>query len=266
MSNLQFKNGIWHSKEVKEVSYPNDYNLCFSFEEDSFWFKHRKELLVDTVLLNPDFQFTFIDVGGGNGFMSKAAQDLGVSTILIEPAQEGVNNALKRGVKHIARSLYQDLKCNQVTPKIIGLFDVLEHIEDDSGLIQELSESMHKGDKLVLMVPAFNFLWSNEDKKAGHFRRYNLKSISNLLKNQGFTFEHKSYFFSWLVPLIIVSRKFKKENSNYKEHESTHRNSHVPIKIIRFIFSIFSKIERSLVKRNWSIPFGSSVFIVVKKE
>ena len=54
--------------------------------------------------------------------------------------------------------------------------DVIEHIEDAKSELRRAYELLAPGGHLVILVPAFNYLYSPFDKAIGHFRRYD-KSI-----------------------------------------------------------------------------------------
>lgn len=53
--------------------------------------------------------------------------------------------------------------------------DVLEHIEKDHLEFKSASRLLRPGGHLVVLCPAFNFLFNPFDKAVGHFRRYNKK-------------------------------------------------------------------------------------------
>ncbi len=55
--------------------------------------------------------------------------------------------------------------------------DVIEHIEKDNAELQKASSFLKPGGKLIVLVPAHNFLFSEFDKSIGHFRRYNKKML-----------------------------------------------------------------------------------------
>lgn len=55
----------------------------------------------------------------------------------------------------------------------IFLMDVLEHIEDDTEMLRMLNLSLKDNGRIILLVPAHMFLFSEFDKSIGHFRRYN---------------------------------------------------------------------------------------------
>lgn len=53
--------------------------------------------------------------------------------------------------------------------------DVLEHIEDDRAELEAASARLARGGRLLVLSPAFNFLYSPFDKSIGHHRRYDKK-------------------------------------------------------------------------------------------
>ena len=60
---------------------------------------------------------------------------------------------------------------------LIFTSNVLEHIEDDVTILHDLFLHTNDGGQLVVYVPAFQFLYSRLDEKAGHFRRYSKKDL-----------------------------------------------------------------------------------------
>src|SRR5215472_4657968 len=90
--------GTWVSDKVSCVSYPEAGNeICFQLEEDSFWFRHRNACLGTVVQRYPPGG-TFLDIGGGNGYVALALQALGIEVALVEPGLVGARNAVRRGV------------------------------------------------------------------------------------------------------------------------------------------------------------------------
>ena len=55
---------------------------------------------------------------------------------------------------------------------VILLLDVIEHIEDSKGELRRAFDLLAPGGHLLILVPAFNYLYSPFDKAIGHFRRY----------------------------------------------------------------------------------------------
>lgn len=64
---------------------------------------------------------------------------------------------------------------------------MLEHIDDDKGLLAHLGQKIiKKGGLLMITVPAHGLLYSAFDKSVGHVRRYNKKALASLLETSGF--------------------------------------------------------------------------------
>jgi SAM-dependent methyltransferase len=263
-NSLFLKDGIYYSNDKAEISYPEDGNEdCFQIEEHSFWFKHRNRCILSAIK-NYTKQKTFFDVGGGNGFVSKFLQDNGFETYLLEPGLKGIFNAQKRGVKNLINSALDDnIQNNSVSN--IGIFDVLEHIQDDLSFLKNIHQKLTNEGLLFITVPAYRFLWSNEDIYAGHYRRYRIKKIKHLLKKAGFQIEYASYFFSILIlpififrtiPSVFSKRRKVNLNKNIRQHRQSNSSSLVQ-KIWNWEIRKISKLSK--------IHFGSSCLIVAKK-
>jgi hypothetical protein len=63
---------------------------------------------------------------------------------------------------------------------VIIYIDVLEHIENDSLEIANTAEYLNPGGQLIVLAPAFQFLYSPFDKAIGHYRRYNARQMKNI--------------------------------------------------------------------------------------
>jgi SAM-dependent methyltransferase len=65
----------------------------------------------------------------------------------------------------------------------IVYIDVLEHIEDDRREIDEALQRLRPGGHLVILVPAFQLLYSEFDRHLGHFRRYTVRRLISITPN-----------------------------------------------------------------------------------
>lgn len=77
----------------------------------------------------------------------------------------------------------------------MGMFDVLEHFEDARGILKQVASVMTDDGALLLTVPCYQMLWSEDDEVAGHFRRYTWKSLKKDLDSAGFEIVDGTYFF-----------------------------------------------------------------------
>ena len=68
---------------------------------------------------------------------------------------------------------------------LVHLMDVIEHVEDDVGLVREYVDKVAPGTRFIVTVPAFMWLWSGQDVLFEHFRRYTLAGIERVLRAVG---------------------------------------------------------------------------------
>ncbi len=266
-SSFSYENEIWYSSKKTTISYPEDgYDACFELEENSFWFRHRNNCIVSLVKKYAENDL-FFDIGGGNGFVTKAIENAGIQAILIEPGADGVLNAKKRTVKNVFCGILNDLSELKGQLPAIGTFDVIEHIQDDDKFVKDIHKMLKQGGYFFVTVPTYKFLWSDEDTEAGHYRRYTRKSMIKLLKGNDFEIVYSTYLFSALiVPLFVlrtmssilgIRKKTKKDNSS--EHT---QNKGIIGKILDSVW----KWELHSIQNQKTIQFGTSCLIVAKKK
>ncbi len=67
----------------------------------------------------------------------------------------------------------------------IVMLDVLEHIEDDVGMLTQLGDRLADGGWLVLKVPALPALYGTLDAAIGHCRRYGRRELAETARRAG---------------------------------------------------------------------------------
>ena len=270
-SNLIYEDGIWIPKvNLASISYPADGNAaCSQIEDDSFWFKHRNNCILEVLKKYHNKSDIFLDIGGGNGFVAKFLQDNGIKVCLLEPGSTGVLNARQKGLDNVIQSTLEDITPNpNFKVSSIGLFDVVEHIEDDSSFLQKVNQYLPVSGRIFITVPAFNTLWSKNDEKAGHFRRHTTKTLNKLLLDSGFKIDYVTYFFSALfLPLLIMrsipSRLGLHNENNVREKTIKHHRQATGLKS-----TLSNKVWRYELKKisdGRRIKFGTSCLVVASK-
>jgi SAM-dependent methyltransferase len=265
-TNLELgEHGIWFSKGKSNISYPSEGNAaCFEIEDDSFWFQHRNRCITSVVHGFPPAG-TIFDLGGGNGFVALGLQQRGWRSIVVEPGITGAVNARKRGLEVICAT-FEDAHFRLHSLPAVGLFDVLEHIEDGGQFLRMLGERLIVGGRIYLTVPAYRWLWSAEDVSAGHFRRYTLSSLARVLGQSGFDVEFASYIFSPLPVPILLKRTIptllgRRKTENFDEAIREHRGGSSTVQSLAG--SVF-KWELQRLERKRTIPAGGSCLVVAK--
>jgi SAM-dependent methyltransferase len=64
-------------------------------------------------------------------------------------------------------------------------YNVLEHIEDDTGALRSMGRLVRSGGYIVLVTPAFPFAMSPVDIATGHVRRYTKRTMRAALRSAG---------------------------------------------------------------------------------
>jgi SAM-dependent methyltransferase len=100
--------------------------------------------------------------------------------------------ALMEGRRLIVQNGYFSLYPREFDTVI--MINVLEHIEDDAGVVRTVFDSLSPGGSLVLFVPALEWLMSDLDRAVGHYRRYEKHGLEKLLQKEGFEVVKNTYF------------------------------------------------------------------------
>ena len=200
--------GIWTARHATPVSYPTHTHGnadCFQLEDRSFWFRHRNRCITEAARQFPPAG-AILDVGGGNGFVARGLIDAGYEAILLEPGPEGASNARSmRNIPGVICATVEDAKFKAESIPAIGLFDVLEHIEDDRTFVGVLHQMLRGNGTIYVTVPALQWLWSATDVDAGHFRRYSTGQLRERFESGGFEVLYLTYIFeALLVPFYLM--------------------------------------------------------------
>jgi len=143
------------------------------------------------------------------------------------------------------------------------MMDVLEHIENDKSFFEIIVDKLKNDGIMLITVPAWQFLFSAHDIKSLHYRRYNRKQLTALLKHNEIKTEKCHYFYTslFLARLAFISQKnkFTGNDISWKYPE----NNILTI-IVKMVLDIDFWINKVLDKIGIHLP-GLSLFAVCRK-
>jgi 2-polyprenyl-3-methyl-5-hydroxy-6-metoxy-1,4-benzoquinol methylase len=148
-----------------------------------------------------------LDIGAGSGFFSKAllARTGARSATCVDLGYPADRDETASG-KPIAFRTALD----RSAADLVLMMDVIEHVEDDVGLVADYVGKVAPGTRFVVTVPAFMWLWSGHDVFLEHYRRYTLAGIEAVLAKAGLTVEKGTYFYGAVLPLVAGVRLAKR--------------------------------------------------------
>ncbi len=239
-------------------------------QQDNWWFKARREIvhsIIDKYIV--DSNNNILEVGAGYGIMTSMLKEYGTVTA-IEPYPDSalaLRNAFNIKTFCCTLDEFDEYKGNRQYD-IVAMFDVLEHIEDNSGdTLFKVGRLLKNKGLFIFTVPAYNFLWSKHDELNNHYRRYTRGKIVQRLgwfgwhektdtKDYKFTIKKATYFNTLLFPLALLDKLwFAKNKQSYSLNPNRVVNS--------ILYSIF-KIERYILKY-FNLPYGVSILLVAEK-
>lgn len=152
-----------------------------------------------------------VEVGAGTGDLSKLLVERVRGQIYcVEPAKNLFPELLValNGVKH-AQAINSTLKPESLPGGADSVLyvNVLEHIEDDATELRAAWKIMRPGGYLLVFVPALAWLYSDADRRMGHYRRYHKGELSRVASDAGFSVHSIRYFdVAGVIPWYVYFR------------------------------------------------------------
>jgi 2-polyprenyl-3-methyl-5-hydroxy-6-metoxy-1,4-benzoquinol methylase len=131
--------------------------------------------------------------------------------------------------------------------------DVLEHIEDDRMAFNRLADMVRVGGKVLLSLPAGQWLYGYHDEQLGHFRRYSAATLRQLVSERC-RVKRLRYFGSTMIPICYAYSKYL-------------RKSYPLATVYNGKQSLVSRVLRGLfaIERYVHFPFGTSVLVMAER-
>jgi SAM-dependent methyltransferase len=191
---------------------PAVYRSLVAVEDRHFWFRARNRAIsavFETVRTGQAPGYRVLEVGCGTGNVLRVLQKsaTGGTVIGVDLHQEGLRYA--KGRLNPPLLVQADVAHPPFSVKfeIVGLFDVLEHLDDDVAALRGLRDLLTDGGILLLTVPADPRLWSYFDVGSHHRRRYEERDLRDKLIESGYAVEYLTPYMGVLHPVLWTARR-----------------------------------------------------------
>lgn len=193
-------------------------------------FKPMKKYVMDNLdkaIKKHNIKPPFLDFGGGTGDVSVHLAKKHWKGNYIDISNISTKIAKQR-LSFTNLIDFNDYKKQEYNS--IFLFDVIEHVKKDKELLKEINKNLKKEGHLVLLVPMYMSEWNKDDVFYGHYRRYSLSELKQLLNETGYKFVefyNISFPFLWVARKLYLRFLFKPPTKSEKEEltkESSYKN------------------------------------------
>jgi len=231
-------------------------------ESSHWWFVGRRAILTMVIRsLSFPKDARILEVGCGTGGNLDLLAEFGeVCAMELDPGGRQIATEKTANRYDIrAGSCPDDIPFGSQKFDLICLFDVLEHIEGDRDALAGLKERLAPGGRLIVTVPAYQWLWGPHDAFLYHKRRYTAGTLGKVVAAAGLRMPRITYFNTLLFPLVLVGR-LKDKLLGSKTATGT---GVPPTALNRVLTGMFS------AERVWlagaDLPFGVSLLCVLEE-
>jgi SAM-dependent methyltransferase len=241
-----------------------DYKLMASVEDTHWWNCARREIVEIAIKRysprTTDRPWRLLEVGcGSGGNLPTLAQFGNVLGAEHEPlAIDSLRSKFGDRFSVLRHSIPEPLPGPF---HVVGMFDVLEHIEDDAAAMKWVADQLKPGGVAIVTVPALPFLWSEHDEAAHHFRRYTRRSLLRTVPSS-VEVVHAAYFNFLLLPVVAAVLMAVRLLPKRFRPRGTHMG--LPPKFFnRLLYQIFRQ-ERHLAPK-FRVPVGVSLLLILRR-
>ncbi|MCC6408279.1 MAG: class I SAM-dependent methyltransferase [Planctomycetes bacterium] len=238
-------------------------------ERDHWWFRGRRRVYLELVAraLGDARPARTLDQGCGVGGFLEGLSALSERVVGFEHDREAAAHCRDRGFARIARSSAERIPARDRSFDLVCLFDVLEHLDDDLAALREAERVLAPGGRCVASVPAFQFLYANNDRVAEHRRRYTRGELVERFRAAGFEIERATYtnvlLFAPIVCAVLALKAWERVVPRKRDARHTNLTWGVPRAFDGFFYRCFA--AELVLSRRFDLPLGHSLLVIARK-
>ncbi len=239
---------------------PKAYETFAQLEDSHFWFVARRKIFFDLLdrVVAGRVDLRVLEIGCGTGGMLGPLSRYG-DVHGLDISHDCMQFCRQRGFRRMVTGSGYRLPYADNSFDLVTLFDTIEHIPDDRQVLEEARRVLRPGGQVFISTPAYQFLYSQNDRIAHHCRRYTAGSLKRVLRGAGLQIHRLTYFNTFLFPVILpVILLLKMKDRLFGLREGQHNMSFRFPRPVHSMFACFMGSERFFL-RHIEFPFGHSL-------
>jgi SAM-dependent methyltransferase len=149
----------------------------------------------------------------------------------------------------------------------VCLFDALEHIPDEARALGEVVRVLAPGGRVVVTVPAYPFLYTNQDRVVKHCRRYTRATLERALIGAGLVLERNThtnvFLFPLILPAVLAIKAWERLARRRPDPARTNLTVPMPAALQSVLAAVFA--AELPFSRRFDWPFGHSILALARK-
>jgi SAM-dependent methyltransferase len=233
--------------------------------DEGWWFRAKEDIVAGMIApyVGPDCRVLVIGIGSGGTVrrVRALAPHAVLQGIDIDPQAVALLRRLDPdGTYRVADVEHDELGAPGSADLVVAL-DVIEHLDDDVGVVRRIFDVLAPGGVLVAHVPTHPWMFSSHDVHLGHRRRYRPRLLRSLLRDAGFERVHDTPLFMTTLVLLAVWRQGLQRLFRLRTDRSDVSTS-LPGLVDAVLYGI-ARAEGVVARLR--LPFGSSHLAVVRR-
>jgi SAM-dependent methyltransferase len=184
------------------------YQQMAELDQRHWWYRARREVLAELIRREamPPANARILEIGCGTGHNLEMLGQFGrLDAIELDDEARAIAEQ-RLGRKALSARLPELAGVRGRHYDLIATLDVIEHIDDDGAALSAIAGKLKPSGKLVMTVPAHQWMWSAHDVVNHHKRRYSKRGLRRLIEGSPLRLEKIGYFNSLLFPLAMAER------------------------------------------------------------
>jgi SAM-dependent methyltransferase len=231
-------------------------------EETQWWCRARRDFVRRLVHESaPDRCARILEIGCSGGVLLQQLSDDGYHNVQgVDISVSAVSAARARNVQNVAVMDASSLTFDNNSFDFVIASDVLEHLKSSIEALTNWRRVLAPAGKLIVFVPAFQFLWSSHDEANRHFRRYSARQLRDELNRAGFAVQRLSYWNALLTVPGFMLQMAERAFGRSTRGSDTGGLVQPPAAVNELLYRTIAL--ENLALRHIDLPFGTSVFAV----